>query len=189
MMSKDFDQYKKVVLEYLTTDASTIFGNFTRAHAEFVINSFLDDAQSDIVILSGSFPQDLYFSANGKFVNAVRRVQGNGGKVRIITLNNQFPGVRQLEALCQEYKGTLKHYAANYSGAKPISHFMVVDRKRYRLEVPHAAVTTQEESKADRRAEVCCNGLVKARELLAFFDSVWSLLEQQTKGRQEQSAK
>ena len=180
-MSKDFEQYKKVVLEYLATDAATIFGNFTRAHAEFVINSFLDDVQSDLVILSGSFPNDLYFSANEKFVNAVRRVNHNGGKIRVITLNNQFPSIKKLDELCREFPGTLSHYAANYSGNEPISHFMVVDKKRYRLEAPHAPVTTQEESKADRRAEVCCNGPVKVRELLTFFDLVWSHLERQMK--------
>ncbi len=178
-MSENFEEYKKVVIEYLTTDAVTIFGNFTRAHAEFVINSFLDDVQSDLAILSGSFPDDLYFAANGKFVDAVRRVDRNGGKVRVVTLNNHFPSIKKLNELCQDYPKTLRHYAASYSGSEPISHFMVVDKKRYRLEVPHMPVTTQEESKADRRAEVCCNGPVKAHELLAFFDAVWSRLEKQ----------
>ena len=180
-MSKDFEEYKKVVFEYLVTDAPTIFGNFTRAHAEFVINSFLDDAKSDLVILSGSFPEDLYFNSNRKFRDAVQRVQRNGGRVRVITLNDNFPGVKKLDELCkqEEFSNALQHFSATYSGSEPISHFMVVDKKRYRLEAPHVPVTTPEESKANRRAEVCCNGPLKARELLDFFDAVWTRLAKQ----------
>ena len=96
------------------------------------------------------------------------------GKIRIITVNGQVS--QSLSDLVMELSGRGIEYRAGRfvreNGVSPLAHFMVVDGKRYRLEESHADSGMPETVKA----EVCCNGPGKARQLLEFFEKAWTLL-------------
>lgn len=166
------EEYRNTVAEYIRDDSPKIFGNYSRAHAACVTSAFLNAAQRSVVILSGSFPHDFYFDENigNELRCAIERVAGNGGKVRIITVDGKKN--ETLSALAEESKGVFEYRAGHYSG-NDLAHFMVVDGKRYRLEAVH---DKNEKTPEVVRAEVCCNGVKKADELLSFFNAAWCIL-------------
>ena len=168
----EFEKYQKDVDKFFRDDSPKIFGNYTQEHASYVIHKLLESAEKDIVLLSGKYPCDFYKEdLEEDFERAIKRIDAAGGVVRVITADGQVS--EQLQTLVQTLGKTLEYRPAEYKGDKPISHFMVVDGKRYRLEHPHAVAENTPESVA---AEVCCNGEDKAKDLLSFFDSVWHIL-------------
>ncbi len=156
-MCSEIEKYRKEIRGYLADDSEAIFGNYTKEHAACVTELFIESAQKNIDILSGCFPKDFYVS---KGLNTLlQKAKDRGVKIRVITL---------CEEDCTGLDG-IEHRSACAS-AEPISHFMIVDNKRYRLEVPH------NDDPQYVKAEVCCNGVKKANALLKCFDDAWDFL-------------
>jgi len=167
------EKYNAKVEEYILTDSPVVFGNYDSDHAKCVIKSFLCHAKKSILLLSGTFPEDFY---GENIVNELRAAKKRiSGDIRVITLDGKISPV--LKKLCDAEE--IEYRAGLYTGDE-ISHFMVVDGKRYRLEAPHEA--TEDETPEIVKAEVCCNGVKKASELIAFFEKAWRLLAP-TQGR------
>lgn len=170
-MCKADEKYRTEVDSYLRDDSPVIFGNYSKAHAEYVTEAFLRSATESIVILSGRFPEDFYCKdVERELCSAINRLPN--GRIRIVTLGDSKSSL--LERLAQGSNGTLEYRPGRYTGEEPLEHFMVVDGKRYRLEKPHPPIDSSTPDGVE--AEICCNGTRKAKELLGFFDKAWAIL-------------
>lgn len=163
------EEYCRKVDEYIATDSPVVFGNYSQAHAACVIQKFLESAKDSVVILSGDFPGDFYQNGILEAIKSAAERLKDKKKVRIITLNGNTDS--KLNALHQtglEYRvGRLR------DENKPVSHFMVVDDKRYRLEYPHSRINSEI---SPVKAEICCNDTERSLLLTSFFSSVWNKL-------------
>lgn len=173
-------KYRDMVDKRLAENSSEIFGNFSREHAGYIIAQFISRAQKSIEIFSGNFADSFYddIAAGLLLEQAAERIQKNGGKIRIITIN----GVRSdtLTRLSERINQRLPAPVVEYRPARcdnpeNVNHFMVVDSIRYRQEEPHP-VPTGAEAPEYVKAEVCCNGPQKAARLLQDFNSAWNML-------------
>lgn len=174
------NEYTQTVEKYLAEDSSAVFGNFSSAHAGYIISRFLETAKHSVEILSGSFADTFYdgLSIDRLLVETAIRVRRNGGQVRIITSDGiTSERLRRLSQAANEIESNALQYAsAEYRGSAPLKHFLVVDAKRYRLEEAHEKTT---ETPMCVKAEVCCNGRTKARELLEYFNRIWQVVSLQ----------
>lgn len=173
-------KYRDMVDQRLAENSSEIFGNFSREHAGYIIAQFIARAQNSIEIFSGNFADSFYdgITAGLLLEQAAERIQRNGGKIRIITIN----GVRSdtLTRLSERINQRLSTPAVEYRPARcdnpeKVNHFMVVDSMRYRLEEPHP-VPPESGAPEYVKAEVCCNGPQKAARLIQNFNAAWNLL-------------
>lgn len=168
--------YRTQVKAWIASNANVIFGNYSTAHAACVVEEFAKSAKESIVLMSGAFSREFYgndvFNA---FVDASKR----GVSIRIITSDDtkavDIDNLHALRDACA--KGKVTFFVARYSGKESPTHFMVVDKKRYRLE---RGTHTPAEDPPLVQAEVCCNGVVRASKLEAFFNLVWARLEVQS---------
>lgn len=167
----DLDKYKADVDGFFRDNSPKVFGNYTQDHANYVIHKLLESAENSMVLLSGKYPCDFYDELCKDFESAVERIARSHGTVRIITADGTIN--EKLLQFAEKHKEVVEYRPAKYNGEVPISHFMVVDGKRYRLERPHEVVDNAPDPV---NAEVCCNGKDKADELISFFDSVWKVL-------------
>ena len=176
-------KYRDMVDERLSKNSPERFGNFTPEHAGYIIAQFISKAEKSIEILSGNFSDSFYDGISIKPIlqQAAKRINANGGKIRIITVN----GIRckKLEMLASEINSEFntdskgKNEVVVYIPAKAkspekIKHFMVVDDMRYRLEEPHEVVAVGQVP-ACVKAEICCNDIQKASGLRTQFDAAW----------------
>lgn len=168
-------EYRAQVRAWIATDSPVIFGNYSTTHAACVVEEFAKSAEKSIVLMSGAFSHEFYgnnvFNA---FVDATMR----GVSIRIITSDDtKAVDIENLRALSDaSAKGKVSFFVARYSGKESPTHFMVVDRKRYRLE---RGTHTPTEDPPLVQAEVCCNGVARASKLEDFFNLVWARLEVQ----------
>lgn len=162
-MNDEIQAYQALLERKMAEDSPDIFSNYTKAHAECIIKTFLSGAKTSVVIFSGGFEGDFY---NGddmvqRFKDAAQRHVS----IRLITLG----GAGCLDSL----DGVHLRRGKVVEGAEgKIFHFMVVDGKRYRLEEVHGALRPLDPV----HAEVCCNGVDKAKRLTSIFDTVWNKL-------------
>ena len=165
MEDKELVEYRNAVETYLKEDSTVIFGNYTKEHAACVVGLFVKSARQTIDLLSGCYPSAFY----GDITELLRQAADREVKVRIITICNEKN--TSLEELGKS-NGNIEYRPGRLVGSNPVSHFMVVDGKRYRLETPH-----KEGDPPTVKAEICCNGVKKASELEYIFDTVWGILK------------
>ncbi|PWM72659.1 MAG: hypothetical protein DBX90_14795 [Lentisphaerae bacterium] len=173
-------KYRDMVDKRLAENSSEIFGNFSREHAGYIIAQFISKAQNSIEIFSGNFADSFYdgISVAPLLEQAAERIQKNGGKIRIITINGvRSESLTQLsERINQKLTAPIVEYRpAKCNNPENVNHYMVVDSMRYRQEEPHP-VPTGCEAPEYVKAEVCCNGPQKAARLIQDFNSAWSML-------------
>ncbi|WP_337746792.1 hypothetical protein [Victivallis vadensis] len=165
MAELELTEYRKGVETYLKEDSPVIFGNYTKEHAACVVELFTRSARKNIDLLSGCYPSSFY----GNITELLQAAANRDVKVRIITLCNRVD--ERLNSLDRN-NSNIEYRPGRLIGDKPVSHFMVVDGKRYRLEAPH-----QESDPETVKAEICCNGVKKASELEDLFNAVWGILK------------
>ncbi len=172
-------KYKDMVDERLRTNSSEIFGNFSPEHAGYIIAQFIAKAEKSIEILSGNFSDAFYdgISVADLLKVAAERLKKNGGKIRIITVNGgRCQKLLELkEEIDKKSSGVLQYIPAKCTNPEAVNHFMVVDDMRYRLEEPHWG-SAPDSIPQYVKAEVCCNGVQKAAQLLASFYRAWDQL-------------
>ena len=165
-----FENYKDSAIWYLKHDSKTMFKTYTKEQSIFIIELFFKYAISDIIILSGIFPEYLYMNnETGLLKEVINRFKFISGKIRIITLNNIN---KNLEDLAKSTNGILEYRKAYIENEKiEIPHFMVVDGKRYRLEDIH------EMNPQNLVSQICCNDIIIAKQLTEYFNSLWEKLK------------
>jgi hypothetical protein len=174
-----FNDYKDMVNKYLESDSEETFGNFSPAHASFIITKFLESAQSSVEIFSGNLNDAFYDSISipALLRQTAGRLKYFGGKIRIITVDDEAD-IKKISALVdrinEDFPGTIEYAPAIYNGDKPLNHFLVVDGKRYRVEAPHDKFAGIPKYV---HAEVCCNGRKRCGELQEYFNSIWNALQ------------
>lgn len=178
-MKAQIHEYDQMVKEFIEKDSPVKFCNLTKEHAKFIIKAFIDSAKESIEILSGACFGEFY--KENDFYDSLKHAASQickPGKIRIITIGddksesarehfegiNREIGCRVIDFMPCKYK--------NPDKPDPLSHFIVVDRKRYRKEEPHTPVGTPETVKA----EVCCNDKDTAGMLSNTFDVVWKTI-------------
>ena len=170
-------EYSEMLDRYLAEDSTEIFGNFSAGHAAEIITKFLNAAEYSVEFLSGNFAESFYDNIVIKDLlkQTAIKLKKTSGKIRIITTDGVSKTLRKIiEELKKEFCiDNIEYRACIYSGNEKLKHFMVVDSKRYRLEEAHDNFA---DSPTCVKAEVCCNGRVKAGELLSFFDMAWYAL-------------
>lgn len=188
----DTSAYNRMVLNRIATDSDEVFGNMTPANARFIVPEFIKAATESVVIFSGSMPPWFYGKVHNGEENSILTVirdkakmladkfhENADGAIKVITVNGFFnPDLESFaNSVAEENNGVkvVKIIQAKYSGnPETLQHYIVVDHKRYRLEVPHADCRDSEPDAV--MAEVCCNGPVKALRLEKAFDEIWSRL-------------
>ncbi len=165
MADTELADYRKGVESYLKGDSTVIFGNYTKEHAACVVELFVKSAQKTIDLLSGCYPFSFYGDITGLLENAANR----DVKVRIITL---CPNDNQVLAELSRKNNNIEYRPGRLKKDVSVSHFMVVDEKRYRLEEPH-----KDGDPETVKAEICCNGTGKAFELETLFNAAWGILK------------
>lgn len=164
MADTELMEYRNAVESYLKEDSTVIFGNYTKEHAACVVELFAKSARNTIDLLSGCYPSAFY----GDITELLRQAANREVKVRIITLcDEKNSGLEELS----RSNSNIEYRPGRLVGSDPVSHFMVVDGKRYRLETPH-----KEGDPPTVKAEICCNGVKKASELEYIFNSAWGIL-------------
>lgn len=176
----EYKTYNEMVDDYLRTDSPEVFGNFSPEHAKYIITRFLRSAEYSVEIMSGSFA-DMFYDKETVLpllCGAARRIYRNGGMIRIMTVNGRTSAyLRELvgRVAAEHPNPVIEYRPASYSGPDKLSHFMVVDGKRYRLEAPHD-LSGAGEIPEIVKAEVCCNGVEKSGVLIDFFNDAWNSL-------------
>lgn len=177
-MNTEYKTYNEMVDDYLRKDSTEVFGNFSPEHAKYIIMQFLRKAEFSVEIMSGTFA-DMFYDKETVLPllrGAARRIFPNGGMIRIMTVNGKNSTYLDelVNKVAQEHPHPVIEYRpAAYSGPDRLSHFMVVDGKRYRLEAPHD-LTDNGTIPEIVKAEVCCNGTKKSSVLIDFFNKAWN---------------
>lgn len=166
MAAMELTEYRKGVESYLKEESPVIFGNYTKEHAACIVELFAKSARKTIDLLSGCYPSSFY---GNDITELLTNAANRDVKVRIITLCNG--GNEDLVALSRS-NSNIEYRPGRLRGDNPVSHFMVVDGKRYRLEAPH-----KESDPETVKAEICCNGPKKAAELEDLFNVAWGILK------------
>lgn len=178
-------EYRAQVRVWIATDSPVIFGNYSTAHAACVVEEFAKSAEKSIVLMSGAFSHEFY---KGVVFDALANAIKRGVSIRIITsAPPETVDIANLNRLvaCSGERENPAYFVAHYTGQSPASHFMVVDGKRYRLERGKHLPKSEQPVV---QAEVCCNGVPRAKQLEQFFDAVWSHLSDLAKAREMMSA-
>lgn len=165
--AREMLEYRRKLHELLATDSPALFSNYSRAHADCIVATFLRYAQHTVSILSGDFAALLRNSP--EVLNALEDALARGITVRVVTLAG---GRAEVDAALPSHG--LPNFNCRVGRVAPgamAQHYMVVDGKRYRLEEAHGPVAP-----SSVRAECCCNGPGKASYLRAAFDQVWAKL-------------
>lgn len=202
--------YNQMVDERLATDSPEVFRNFTQENAKHIVPAFIRSARQSITILGGSMPDEFY--SDSTCDTSGREISRDGSKtspnvfvslfeaaerlaetlrddgkipIRIITLNSKDN--EKIDAFVERTnhsvgKQVIKIIHARYTGHRGINHYLVVDHKRYRLEEPHQPFGDNPPDIL--KAEVCCNGPIKAQKLEASFDSIWCKLNKDEEEKQ-----
>ena len=164
-----FENYKDSAIWYLKHDSNTMFKTYTKEQSIFIIELFFKYSISDIIILSGIFPEYLYMNNDASLLkDVISRFRLISGKIRVITLNGNN---NNLENLAKSTDGILEYRKAYIENINiKIPHFMVVDGKRYRLEDIH------EMNPENLVSQICCNDIMTAKQLTDYFNSLWQKL-------------
>lgn len=171
------EEYQAKLDQLIAEDSTAIFANYTRAHARCIVQAFLSGAFDSADILAGDFGNDFWRQEPVR--RAVLRAVSNGARVRVVSLCTDPESkdcVRRLAeaarfAPCEGARpGKFLYKFANVRPGTQVKHYMIVDRKRYRLEDYHGAGSPAV------HAEVCCNGRAKAATLTRLFEGVWDKL-------------
>ena len=59
-MNDEIQAYQALLERKMAEDSPDIFSNYTKAHAECIIKTFLSGAKTSVVIFSGGFEGDFY---------------------------------------------------------------------------------------------------------------------------------
>ena len=175
-------EYTDMVAKFIKEDSNIEFGNLTTAHAANICRQFITAAQHDIEIFSGSM-KEIFYSTNGIFdvlEQTAARIKKTGA-IRIITINANTEDAQSLKAKFDQINKNnscdiIEYRPAKFDGNElDLSHFMLVDGKRYRIEKPHERF----ESMPDEvKASVCCNNPKVVQEKQVFFNYIWDLLKE-----------
>lgn len=171
-------QYRQDLNRFLYSDSEAIFSNYCQEHAKCIIRAFFDAAVDSVVYLSGDFGGGVFCS--GPIRNSIVEAVKRGVNVRVISLETSEKSRGCVERLAAELKksehpevkGEFQHIFSRVREGAKVQHYMVVDRKRYRVEEWHPDHQVE-----NVHAEVCCNGKAKAAVLCGMFDDVWYYLK------------
>jgi len=169
----NLEEYQAQLNRLILEDSPAIFANHSRRHARCIIRTFLSGAQKSANILAGDFGNDFYQYPDIR--EAILKAVDNGCHVRVISLGTQEQSKAYIEDLEKEANNGHRNgfFVVKFARVRPgarVKHYMVIDGKRYRLEDYH------DEGSSTVRAEVCCNGKVKADTMTRSFDSIWDRL-------------
>lgn len=169
----NLEEYQAQLNRLILEDSPAIFANHSRRHARCIIRTFLSGAQKSANILAGDFGNDFYQYPDIR--EAILKAVDNGCHVRVISLETKEQSKAYIEKLEKAIKDAYPkaRFGVKFAKVRPgarVKHYMVIDDKRYRLEDYH------DEGSNTVRAEVCCNGKVKAATMTRFFDSIWNRL-------------
>lgn len=169
----NLEEYQAKINKLILEDSPAIFANHSRRHARCIIRTFLSGARESVDILAGDFGNDFYQYPDIRA--SVLQAVDNGSKVRVISLGTQEKSRAFIRGLANEAndgsrKGSFLVKFARVRPGTQVKHYMIIDGKRYRLEDYH------DEGSNTVRAEVCCNGKVKAATMTRAFNAVWSRL-------------
>lgn len=131
-------KYQAKLDELIAEDSPAIFANYSRAHAHCIIRAFLTDAQKSVDILAGDFGNDFYRDPSIR--SAVLKAASNGAHIRIISLCTSEESKEYVRNLAEESNrrgGEFLYVFARVRPGTQVKHYMIVDRKRYRLEDYH----------------------------------------------------
>lgn len=178
-MTEELARYQERLDRLLFSESPDIFANYSQPHAKCIFRTFFSVAKESIDCLSGDFDSGIF--CEPEIADELRCAVIRGARVRIISLGTSSESRNHLVELKKELdekaKASGKDGSFDYklgvvldANAK-VQHYMIVDKKRYRLEAPHPAPVCE-----DVHAEVCCNGPAKGAYLTRDFDSIWERL-------------
>lgn len=162
-MNEEIKAYQALLEQKMAENSTDIFSNYTKAHAECIIKSFLADAKEKVDILSGGLDGAFYDGED--MVQRFKDAANRGVAIRLISLG----GVGQVGDIPQIQ---LRRGRVIDDSKGKVFHFMVADGRRYRLEEAHGVLQPLDPV----HAEVCCNGVDKANRLTSIFNTVWDKL-------------
>jgi hypothetical protein len=137
------------------------------AHAAILENNILKLSVEKVDVLTGSFPEFFFSQISGEFEKALARQV----EIRIITMDGPpCPEVQQLRERFSNLKVFKLSEDIRGVVGKKIPHFMVSDRKRYRLEEFHEAKDFEKDPSI--KATACFNNPTAAGALHTTFDRV-----------------
>ena len=173
MKECDIGEYQAELTKLMLAESPAIFANYSRAHARCIIRTFFESARNSVSVLAGDFGNAFYQQPDIR--DALRRAVMNGAHVRIISLctdESSMNAVIQFQDELNKLRnGSVEvRFGVVRSGAQ-VTHYMVIDDRRYRLEEVHS---DGEDSPV--HAEAGCNGPGKAAALNVSFNNVWSRL-------------
>ena len=178
-MNEELAKYQGRLDRLLFSESPDIFGNYSQPHAKCIFRTFFSVASESIDCLSGDFGTGIFQEPG--ISDALRCAVIRGAHVRVISLGTSAESMENLRTLRDNLnavaaisgKGGSFDYRLGVvrDPHAEVQHYMVVDKKRYRLEAPHPAPVRE-----DVHAEVCCNGPVKGAYLTRDFDSIWGRL-------------
>jgi len=168
------EEYIKMVENFANSDSDIVFGNNSLDHAVVIAKNMFKKANSDIEILSGTL-DEMYFSQIEPSLKEVaeRLKLKDEGVIKIITVQEEFPEKlkKKFENMNLEIGKDVFKYLPLLNPGKPedVTHFYVIDGKRWRVEEPHGEIR---EGKV--KAQVCFNDEHAGENFHKYFDDLWN---------------
>lgn len=160
----NLDVYRRQVSAAVNSNLSTPFPNASMRHARIIVEEFVKSALERIDILCGCFSRDVYGNdavMEGIFTDAIRN---RGVKVRILHCAEYIDSQGLVEVI-RNLEGEVRQVTSLLE--KEPMHFLVVDSKRYRIEVDEST----------REAIACAYSPVEGARLSNLFEQLFRLSE------------
>jgi len=165
--------YVEMVDAYSKEDSKFDFWNSSRNHAGYIFCKMIERTKGEIKILTGNM-EELYFEEIKDYiVDLGVRVRS----IQIITVQEndmeKITEYRRIFKLINSAIGrrVIRYLALKNNGdSKMIQHFMVSDKKAWRLEDAHDMSVAVE----DNRAQVCFNNIEEGKRLDIEFQTIWT---------------
>lgn len=183
-MENDENGYIEEFDQRLKVSSPEVFGNFSIKNADYIILRFVESAKESISLFTDRIPGE-----DGQLEKVVRAAAENIVKnnpknatcaIRIITVDGEkhpdlVKSARETNA--QLHRRVVSVIETRHHGKKTINPYVVVDLRRYRLEDSHRPFNGTPPEIV--KAEVCCNGSVKAVILENWFNRLWKSLKEE----------
>lgn len=166
-------EYKKIVEEAAKNNSNFDIPNSTIGHAVFLSNVLVSYAHENIKILTGELSSPYYDKVKETLASAAERFRSarKGEQIHIIIWEKDAKQNEGFEELLKKYGDIIKMKNAKKPFSDKMSHFLVSDCKRYRLENPH---TKEELENGEVTATANFGNPETAKNLNSIFDELWN---------------
>jgi len=164
-------EYVAIVEEAIKNNLNLDIPNSTLNHAVFLSQKLIRESRTHIKILTGELDSAYYDRVKDDLRDAVTRFCPTKGKIMIIIWEKDAPVNREFQEFVNSNRDTIEIKVANQTDG--LSHFLVSDSKRYRLEEPHSKQDLIDEN---IKGTANFNNPEIASILEQNFDKIWSTI-------------